>query len=146
MQEITDNGTASTDKCNATTGENILSILAGTRKAAKPPEKTTRSKQPESGTSDSSVKHEPQPRFLLSELRQWTFQNDGNRYRADDTEHTAAWIRFISMHAELPEDLDWEDLEERAHFLNMLSEHCEKRGIPFPLQEAEKINENINAC
>lgn len=58
-----------------------------------------------------------------------------------------AWVRFISEYAEVPDGLDWEDLEERAHFLNMLHEYCRDQEIAFPLQELpEKFNEKFNEC
>lgn len=147
MQETPDNGTNSTSKCNATTGENIPNTLGGTQRQSKRQEQTTKSSQHVSGMNVSSVRPEPLPRYLPSELSRLTFKVGENRYQADDTEHTFAWIQFISGYAKLKGDIDWDDLEERAYFLNMLYEFCERKGKPFPLEdsEPENFNETFNA-
>ncbi len=56
-----------------------------------------------------------------------------------------AWMYLVSKWANIKGSVDWEDLEERAHFLNMLYAWCEKNNMPFPLEETpENINEPLN--
>lgn len=149
MPEITDSGTSLTNKCSDTIEENILNTsVVGTAKPNSPGGKRTRPKPPVSDTSDFSERSkEPPPRFLFSELDQLTFKVGEARYNADDTEHTSLWIAFIADYADVTGSVDWEDLEERAHFLNMLYVHCEEQGIPFPLETIapEKVTKKINA-
>jgi hypothetical protein len=149
MPETTDSGTGLTSKCSDTTEGNIQNTsVVETAKPSSQSERKTRSKPPVSGTSDFRERSkEPPPRFLFSELDQLTFKVDETRYKADDTEHTPMWIKFISDYADVPDSIDWDDLEERADFLNLLYVYCEEREIPFPLESKteESLTGIINA-
>lgn len=140
MPEMPEPGTNLTSKCSATTEESIQNTSGEKAKPNSKSGKRTRSRQQESGMNVSSVKHEPLPRYLPSELNRLTFKVGDNAYQADDTEHTFLWMKFISDYADVTGKVDWEDLEERAHFLNMLYEFCEAQGMPFPLEEAKTEN------
>jgi len=148
MSEIIDSGTGLTSKCSDTIEGNIQSISAvEIAKPNKPNERKTRSKRPVSDTSDFSERSkEPPPRFLFSELDQLTFTVDETPYKADDTEHTLQWVKFISNYADVTNPIDWEDLEERADFLNLLYVYCEERDIPFPLESeiGKNVSEKLN--
>lgn len=143
MQETPESGIDSTDKCSAIIDVSILSTSDERQKLKATKEKRTSSKRAGSGTNDSNAKRDPLPRFLVTDLSQLTFQSGENTYQADDTEHTQAWAQFVSQHANVPSTIDWDDLEERAHFLNTLYAYCSSKGKTFPLVE-EKFNENIN--
>jgi hypothetical protein len=141
MQEITDSGTNSTDKCNDTSSESTPNTLIETPKASETKGKPTRSKRPASVTNVSNaVSNDPPPRYLASELHQLSYQFGETRYQADDTEHMFAWMFFVDKWADIKSKVDWEDLETRAHFLNMLYVWCEQNNTPFPL---ENINEPL---
>ncbi len=145
MQETPESGIDSTDRCSAIIDVSILSTSGARQKQNKIPGRKTGSKRAGSGTNVSSVKHDPPPRFLVTELSRLSFRIGENIYQADDTAHTQEWTQFISEHANIAPGIDWADLEERAHFLNMLYAHCSSRGIPFPLDkhDEEKFNEKI---
>jgi hypothetical protein len=145
MPETPEAGTSLTNKCSDTTEESIQNTSGATPKQSRKRGKRTRSKQHESDTNVSSVQHEPLPRYLPSELSRLTFNVGESRYRADDTEHTFLWMKFVADYADVTGAVDWDDLEERAHFLNMLYEFCEREGMPFPLEDSppEKLIENI---
>lgn len=138
MQEMSDCGSSLTPKCNVITNVTTPSILAEKPKQNSKQERKIHKKPYEFDMNVSNVKHDPLPRFLVTELHQWSFQIDGQIYPSD-TDNVAMWQRFVAEHANVSEDLDWEDLEERAHFLNMLYEHCESRSLVFPLQRTGKI-------
>lgn len=140
MPEMPESGTSSTNKCSDTTDASILNTSEETAKASKRSAKRTRSKQQESGMNDSNARPDPPPRYLVTDLRRLTFRSGENSYQADDTEHTFLWMKFVADYADVTGKVDWEDLEERAHFLNMLSAHCEKQGVPFPLDESPDEN------
>jgi hypothetical protein len=142
MQEITDSGASSTPKCSDTTEESIKSTLSETTKKRGNSGTRTKSKRHASGMSDSKEKSEgPPPRILVNELNRWTFRYGETKYQADDTEHMFAWMYFVGKWANIKGKVDWEDLEERAHFLNMLYVWCEKNNEVFPLEE---INSALN--
>ena len=147
MLETPESGTNFQGKCSDTTAANTPNTLGEQARPKKRSGGRTPSKRRASATNVSSVKREPLPRYLPSELHRLTFTAGENRYQADDTEHTFAWKQFIADYANVTGDVDWEDLEERAHFLNMLYEFCEAQGIPFPLEDSrsENINEKLNA-
>ena len=143
MQEIPDNGASSTSKCGDTTDANILNTSDATVKPSSKPARTTKSKPRASVTSDFNAKsEEPPPRYLFSELHRLTFTVGETSYRADDTEHTFLWMKFVQNWANVKGSVDWDDLEERAHFLNKLYVFCEQNNVPFPLtEEPENIND-----
>lgn len=147
MPETPESGTSSTNKCSATTDASMLNTSDVIARPNSKSAKTTRSKRPVSDMNVSSARREPLPRYLSSELCRLTFKLDGKTYQADETEQTFAWTTFIANYADVTGAIDWEDLEERAHFLNMLYEFCEAQGIPFPFEdsEAENGNERFNA-
>lgn len=138
MQETPVSGTDSTDRCNATTDVSIPNTLDVQQKRETSKGKKTGTKRAGSGTNASSVKRDPLPQFLVTDLASLTFQIDESTYQADDTEHVDEWVKFISQYATLPSGLDWTDLEERVHFLNMLYAYRVSRGKPFPLETTEK--------
>lgn len=146
MQETPGSGIDSTDKCSAIIDVSILSTSDEHQKQKPTRSVKTSSKRAGSGTNVSSARRDPLPRFLANELNQLSFQIGENVYRADDTAHTQEWSQFVSEHANIPPGIDWSDLEERTHFLNMLYAHCTARGISFPLavQDEEKFNEKLN--
>lgn len=146
MQKIPDSGTNSTTKCTDTTEESIQSTLEETTKRRGKGGKQTQSRHRGSDTSGSREKSEgPPPRILANELSQWTYLHGETRYQADDTEHMFAWLAFVSEWANVKKPLDWEDLEERSHFLNMLYVWCEKQSMPFPLEKTLNFSENKSA-
>jgi hypothetical protein len=87
----------------------------------------------------------PPPRILANELSLWTFKLGETRYQADDTEHMFAWVDFVGKWANVKKSIDWEDLEERAYFLNMLYVWCEKNLTPFPLEKTLNFSEDNTA-
>jgi hypothetical protein len=136
MAEISDSGANSTSKCSDTTGGNTPNTLAETAKTSVRGGKRTRSKRHASDMNAFSGKYrEPPPRILVNELALWTFKSGETSYQADDTEHMFAWMKFVSDWADIKNPVDWEDLETRAHFLNMLYAWCEQNKREFPLQE-----------
>ncbi len=143
MPEIPEPGTSSTNKCNATTGENTPPISGGTPKPNSSKGKKIRSNQRASGTNVSSARLDPPPRYLITDLNRLTFKRGETAYQADDTEHTSEWIAYISEFANLKPGIDWDDLEERAYFLNLLYVFCEQKATLFPFEEnlTEKFNE-----
>ena len=146
MEETSDNGASSTSKCSDTTGANTPNTSAETAKPGKRSGGTTRSKRRVSDMSGySAVSEEPPPRYLFSELHRLTFNVGETSYQAD-TEQAFAWMKFVQQWANVKTPVDWDDLEERAHFLNTLYVFCERNTIPFPLtEEPEKFNEKFNA-
>jgi hypothetical protein len=147
MAEMQEPGTNLTNKCNDTTDANILSTSQETPKPNNRQGQQIRSRRHVSGTNVSSAKPDPLPKYLVTDLHRLTFKVGEKTYQADDTEHTFAWTRFISDHANIKGSVDWDDLEERAHFLNMLYAHHEALGKPFPLDEIpeETATETFNA-
>ncbi len=143
MEETPDNGASSTSKCSDTTDANTLNTSDATAKPGKTSGARTRSKRPVSGMSAFNAKsEEPPPRYLFSELNRLTFKVGETSYKADDTEHTFLWMKFVQEWANVKTPVDWDDLEERAHFLNKLYVFCKQNNIPFPLtEEPENINE-----
>lgn len=137
MPEITEFGTNLTSKCADTTDENTLSTLEEPTKPSRKQGRTTRSKRAVSDTNVSKeTSKEPPPHFLANELATLTFTVGGFTCPADDTSLSGMfrWAVFVHEYADMKSDPDWEDLEERARFLNMLYEWCEQQSIPFPLQ------------
>lgn len=144
MQETPGSGIDSTDKCSAIIDVSILNTSVGHRAQNKTAGKKTVSKRAGSGTNVSNARHDPLPRFLVTDLNRLTFQSGENTYQADDTEHTQDWTHFVTAHANVPDTIDWDDLEERAHFLNALYAYCSVNEIAFPLTvQEEKYNEKI---
>lgn len=145
MQETPGSGTDSTDKCSAIIDVSILSTSDEHQKRKTTGSAKTGSKRAGSGTNVSSARRDPLPHFLVTELSRLSFQIGESVYQADDTTHTDEWVQFISEHANIPPGIDWSDLEDRVHFLNMLYSHCAAKGSPFPLtvQDEEKFNEKI---
>jgi hypothetical protein len=143
MQETPESGTDSTDRCSAIIDVSILSTSGEHQKQNKRQGQKTGSKRAESGTSVSSAKREPPPRFLVTDLNRLTFRIGESAYQADDTDHTPEWAQFVGEHANVARVIDWSDLEERVHFLNMLFAYCSAKGKPFPLAAlpGEKFNE-----
>ena len=142
MAETPEPGTDSTDKCSAIIDVSILSTSDEHRKQNRIPGKKTGTKRAGSGTSVSSVKRDPPPRFLVNELSRLTFRIGESAYQADDTDHTSELCQFVAEYANVSAAIDWADLEERTHFLNMLYVHCSSKGKGFPLDEQpEKMNE-----
>lgn len=92
-----------------------------------------------SGSKEKSK--EPPPRILANELSRWTFKSGEKSYPADDTSLVGmfAWQALVNEWADVKVSIDWEDLETRAHFLNMLFVWCEEHNKPFPLAETKEV-------
>jgi hypothetical protein len=146
MLKTPDSGTNSTTKCEDTTEENTQSTLDEITKKKSNNATRITSRRRESGMSVSKgTSNEPPPRIIASELNHWIFKHGEAKYQADDTEHLFEWLQFVNKWANVKKTIDWEDLEERVYFLNMLYAWCDRSGIPFPLEESsEKTNEALN--
>lgn len=142
MQEIPDSGTSLTNRCSDTTGESTLNTSAGRARATVSKGRQTRLKRQGSDMSGSKEKSkEPPPRILANELSRWTFKSGEKSYPADDTSLVGmfAWQALVNEWADVKVSIDWEDLETRAHFLNMLFVWCEEHNKPFPLAETKEV-------
>lgn len=143
MQETHESGASSTDKCNDTTNVSTLNTSDEQVKQNSKKGKRTSKKRAGSGTNASSAKQEaePLPMFLVNELSQLTFRIGEQIFQAD-TNDAAAWQAFVKERADIEGEIDWGDLEERAHFLNALYAFCQGQGRSFPLT-LENLNENV---
>lgn len=141
--EIPTNLIDSIPKCNATTDESILNTSDATASEAQSNDSPTEPKlsEPnESQKSDASPKlagiipTQPSKEFVTSDLKLWTFIHEGTTHTA---RHSPAdvWVAYFSQYADLAEDADWTDMEERADFLVQLWEFCAAEKITFPLTE-----------
>lgn len=71
----------------------------------------------------------------LSRLK-FTLVESGQIYQADDTSEAgvAAWTSLVARVANVKDDIDWTDLEEREHFVNKLHAFCQEHDSIFPLE------------
>jgi hypothetical protein len=146
MQEQANFSGTSAPKCNDTTNESIPNILEEKAKRSSKSGKRIRSKQPGSGTNGSNAntdtRNDPPPYFLVTELRGLTFSHAGSLYHADDTSNSGmvAWTTLVERWANVRDVIDWENLEDRAHFLNTLYAFCLQNNLTFPLQKTPPKN------
>lgn len=84
---------------------------------------------------------DPPPYFLITDLHQITFTSGSEVYQSDDTSPKGllAWSAIVDQNATIKGDVDWESLEERAHFLNKLYAFCRQKSLTFPFDVDPEI-------
>jgi hypothetical protein len=134
----------STSKCSATTAESTPSTSDASQQQKQASNLQTAQKQLEQSESLKSEKSLPSVavyrEFLLSDLKFWTFQHQGQEYTARCSP-ALVWAAYFCQYADLEADTDWTDLEERTYFLTQLWQFCAAEALIFPL--TEKLNETV---
>ena len=135
---------SSIPRCSDTTDESIANTLDETvndqQNNDSPIERKLpeRNESPSAGASPKLVAVyspvQPYKEFVTSDLKHWVFTYQDVEYTARHSP-TDVWIAYFSQYADLAEDADWTDMEDRADLLIQLWEFCAAEKITFPLTE-----------
>lgn len=136
---------SSTQQCDGTIESSTPNTLTETTKPKSSNAKKTRSKPPVSAMNDSneSIDDDPPPFFLSNELHGVTFcmPEREQPFHTDDTSEigVSAWTRKVEQVASVKGKINWQSLDERAHFLNKLFVFCAQKNLRFPFQVDTKL-------